>query len=82
MFYVYALYNKLVKKLYIGQTNNLEVRLGEHNNKFGNHYTSRFEGRWDIVYSEDVVDRKSALVREKQLKSYKGREFLKQYISR
>lgn len=81
MFFVYALYNKKHSKLYIGQTENLEERLRLHKLKvFGNSFTSRFDGEWGLIYKEQVEDHKHALVREKQLKSYRGREFIKQYI--
>lgn len=81
MWFVYALYNEEKNKIYIGQTNNLEQRLIEHNQKRGNHYTAKTEGKWIVIYKEEVADRKAALTREKQLKSYRGREYIKQYIS-
>lgn len=79
-FFVYAIYNYTCKKIYIGQTDNLEKRLLEHNEKFGNHYTSRYQGSWKLIYSEKNITRKEALIREKQLKSYRGREFIKKKI--
>ena len=81
MYYVYAVYNKKHGKFYIGQTDNLEVRLRLHNKKeFVNSYTARFDGEWTLIYTEQVSDRKEALRREKQLKSYRGREFIKSHI--
>jgi len=81
--FVYAIYNKKHKKIYIGQTNNLDCRLKLHNNKtFKNCYTSRFDGTWELIYKEEEQDRKKALRREKQLKSYRGREYIKKYIPR
>jgi predicted GIY-YIG superfamily endonuclease len=32
---------------------------------------------WDVVYKEELSDRPAALRREKQLKSYRGREFIR-----
>jgi len=78
--YVYALYNSKSSKIYIGQTANLEQRVVEHNQKRGNHYTTRFQGEWELIYQESVSTRSEALKREKQLKSFRGREFIKQYI--
>ena len=81
MYFVYALYNKEHNKIYIGQTEDLEKRLKLHTEKeFKNSFTSRFDGKWSIIYTEEVLDRKQALIREKQLKSYRGREFIKKYI--
>ncbi len=81
MYFVYAIYNQQSDKIYIGQTNNLDERLILHNNKtFRKSYTSRFDGSWELVYSEEISDRSAALIREKQLKSYQGRQFIKKLI--
>lgn len=83
MYTVYAIYNVDHKKVYIGQTDDLENRLKLHKNKaFEGSYTSRFDGEWTLIYSENVPDRTIALKREEQLKSYRGREFIKQQIPR
>lgn len=82
MHFVYALYNRNSNKIYIGETSNLERRLEEHNKKRGDHFTAKLDGEWTLIYKEEAEDRKIALLREKQLKSYKGREFIKQYIPR
>lgn len=79
-FFVYAIYNKTYNKIYIGQTKNLEERLKLHNKKILKGFTSRFDGDWKIIYAEEVENRQKALIREKQLKSYQGRRFVKQFI--
>ena len=66
-------------KLYIGHTNNLERRLSEHNNG-QSRYTSSWPGPWILVYQENFDSRSKAMKREKELKTGKGREFLKQFI--
>lgn len=81
MFFVYCIYNRKNGKIYIGQTDNLEQRLGLHNDKVFDHsYTARFDGNWELIYKEECSSRADALKREKQLKSFKGREFLKKLI--
>jgi putative endonuclease len=81
MYFVYSIYNRKNNKIYIGQTDNLEERLRLHNNKtFKNSYTSRFDGGWSLIYKEEANNRLEALKREKQLKSFKGREFVKKHI--
>ena len=80
MFYVYALYNIKNDKIYIGQTGNIDKRLAEHNNKLGNHFTAKLDGEWILIYKEILNSRTEAIKRERQLKSYKGREFIKHYI--
>lgn len=77
--YVYALYNLKADKIYIGQTNNLSRRLGEHNNR--NHFTGKIGGQWGLVYKEECLNRPSAIAREKQLKSSRGRAFIKKLIN-
>lgn len=80
MYTIYAIYNEDHKKLYIGQTADLENRLQMHNQRVFKGYTSRFDGLWTLLYSEEVSTRKEALRREKQLKSFRGREFIKKFI--
>ena len=81
MYFVYALYNKQFDKIYIGQTENLAERLRQHNEKmFKNSFTARFEGEWILIYNEQTENRQKALVREKQLKSFRGREFVRKNI--
>ena len=80
-FFVYVIGNDISKKIYIGQTNNLEKRLLEHNEKFGNHYTAKFSGGWTLIYNEEFETRKEAIIREKQLKSYQGRRYIKKLVN-
>lgn len=80
MYKVYGIYNKKHNKIYVGQTINLEKRLFEHNNHILKGYTSRYDGDWSLIYEESCIDRQHALKRESELKSYKGRQFIKTYI--
>ncbi len=80
MFCVYAIYNKEFEKYYIGQTHSIDKRLLEHNNHTFKSYTSRFPGKWELIYKESVATRSEALLREKQLKSGNGRAFIKSLI--
>jgi len=83
MFVVYAIYNKKHDKFYIGQAQDLEKRLMLHNSKtFKKSYTAQYDGYWELIYKESLPDRTAALKREKQLKSYRGRQYIKQYIPR
>ena len=83
MFYIYAIYNKKHGKIYIGQSHDPVEREKLHNNHtFKHSYTSRFDGDWKLIYVETCTTRKSAIKREKQLKSYRGREYIKNFIPR
>lgn len=82
MYNIYVIYNLKHKKIYIGQTEDLQQRLELHNKKTFKGYTSRFDGEWQLIYNEEVATRQEALIREKQLKSFRGREFVKKFIPR
>ena len=74
-YWVYVLRSRSSGRLYTGSTNNLERRLGEHNQRHT--ASTRGKGPWEIVYREKVGDRAEARARERFLKSGRGREFLK-----
>ena len=80
MYVVYALYSEQFNKIYIGYTSNLEQRLISHNEKATKGYTVKYRP-WKIVYWEACTSKKEALIREKQLKSAKGREFVKNMVA-
>lgn len=83
MFIVYAIFSELSEKIYIGQTIDIEVRLRQHNDMGNNHvgkYTKQNKGPWKLIYTESHNTRSEALKREKQLKSFRGREFIKKLI--
>ncbi|MFA5987816.1 MAG: GIY-YIG nuclease family protein [Candidatus Paceibacterota bacterium] len=83
MYTVYVIFNKECGKFYIGQTESLEERMRLHNGRMLKRcFTSRFKGMWEVVYTEIAATRGDALKREKQLKSFRGREFVKQHIPR
>ena len=82
MFFVYAIYNRKAKALYIGQTQDIQERLYQHNHHSFGGYTARFLGEWELIYQESAATRSEALKREKQLKSFRGREFVKKCIPR
>ena len=74
MFYTYILKSQ-EDKYYVGQTNNLELRLLEHNEgKKG--FTKKYIG-WRLIHSEKFKTRSEALKREKKIKSLKFGETFK-----
>ena len=75
MYYVYILQSAHDKRRYIGQTDNLERRLTEHNT--GRSPYTKGRGPWELIYWEEFGTRREAIKREHFLKSGKGREFLK-----
>jgi putative endonuclease len=75
MYTVYALYSKSYQKIYIGYTSDIEERLIAHNHPKNYGWTAKFMP-WILVYSECYIKKTDAMKREKELKSYKGREFI------
>jgi len=62
---------------YVGITNNLERRLSEHANKYSK--ATKPYAPFRLLLTEKYPDKKSARIRERFLKSGKGREFLTRY---
>lgn len=84
MFTVYAIVSESTDKIYIGQTINLAERLKQHNANDLTHlgqFTKQNKGPWTLAHKEEFETRTEALKREKQLKSYRGRQFIKNLIS-
>ena len=78
MHYVYILKSEVLGKYYVGYTSNLEKRIKDHN--AGRSVFTKNGVPWKIVYSETLEDRKSAWLREHQIKSYKSGEAFKKLI--
>jgi len=73
MFYLYILYSKKDKKLYVGHTNNLENRLRHHN--CGLVLSTKNRKPLILIYKEVYKIRKEVRKRELFLKSlWGGRE--------
>lgn len=82
MFSAYAIVNEN-NKIYIGQTSDFEKRLKRHNGILKNNsesFTSKNKGKWKLAHIEHFDTRKKAMIREKQLKSYQGRKFIRGII--
>ncbi|MCX6722342.1 MAG: GIY-YIG nuclease family protein [Candidatus Staskawiczbacteria bacterium] len=72
MFTVYIIQSKKNNHYYIGLTSDLTKRIYYHNS--GKNRSTKNKGPWGLVHSEIFEDKKSAWLREKQIKSYKGGE--------
>ena len=79
MFTVYVLYSTKYDKIYIGFTSNLEQRILSHNELSTKGYTKKFRP-WTIVHTEVFDSKPDAMKREKQLKSSRGRNFIRTEI--
>jgi putative endonuclease len=70
-------------KIYIGQTHDLSSRLTQHNdpNYRGMLHTKRHAGPWQLLYEEQFPTRREAMGRERELKSSRGRDWIRQHLS-
>ncbi len=78
-FYVYIISNQRNTVLYIGVTNNLKRRIGEHKNKVNKSFSSRYNIN-KLVYFEHFKSITAAIIREKRLKKWK-REWKNELIN-
>ena len=69
-YFVYILTNKYRTTFYIGVTNNLSRRIGEHADSVGSIFTQKYN-LTDLVYYEEFNEVHQAIAREKQLKNWK-----------
>ncbi|MBT4516507.1 MAG: GIY-YIG nuclease family protein [Candidatus Komeilibacteria bacterium] len=77
-YFVYILLSLRDKRFYIGQTNNLERRLSEHNQ--GKNISTFVRRPLELIFYEAYLNKKDALRREKYFKTTKGKTTLKQML--
>jgi putative endonuclease len=76
IYYVYILKSLTNGRFYIGQTNNIERRLRDHNSG-QSRYTSLTKP-FILLHTEEFSTRAEAVRRERNLKSGKGREWIRE----
>jgi putative endonuclease len=74
-YYVYVLISKRDKNFYVGYANNLKSRFEQHSK--GDVPSTKYRRPLELVYFEACRDRRDAMHREKYLKTYLGRQFLR-----
>ena len=75
MFFVYVLRSEIDGRFYVGMTNNILRRLGQHNN--GYNRSTKTHRPWVLFFSESFSTRPEARKREVYLKSGIGKEYIK-----
>ena len=78
---VYVLYSKKYDKIYIGYTSDLIKRFHSHNELGTKGYTVKYRP-WDVIYTEVFSNKTDAMKREKELKTYQGRVFIKELLKK
>jgi putative endonuclease len=79
MITVYVIKSRTRNYTYVGQTNDIDRRLFDHNN--GYNKTTKPYCPFELIYSESAPDRTVAREREKFLKSTSGKRFLKNLLN-
>ena len=74
-YYVYVLYSEKDYKHYIGYTQNLIVRLAQHEN--GLVKSTKYRRPLRLIYFEASLNQKDAIRRENYFKTHYGRMFIK-----
>ena len=75
MYYIYILKSKKDKKFYTGCTNNLKLRFEQHQK--GLVISTKHRKPFLLIYYEACISREDAYRREKYLKTYLGKMFIK-----
>ena len=75
MYYTYVLQSKNDKKFYVGFTEDLKLRFEQHNKGYVGSTKNRMP--LELIYYEACFNREDAIRREKYLKSYHGKMFIK-----
>jgi putative endonuclease len=79
MFTVYIIRSSSSSKYYIGQTNNLEHRLIQHNSGYSKATKSGIP--WELVFDKEFDSRSEAYQYEQKIKKMKSKKYLEELIS-
>ena len=77
---VYILESQSNGRLYIGFTNNLDRRIGEHNAKQTK--STRNKGPWNILHAREGLTKPEAMSLEQKLKKWKNRKRVLSWIDK
>jgi putative endonuclease len=78
MAFVYILQSETTGRFYVGSTNNLERRVGEHHR--GKDLATRGHGPWKLVYQEQFEILADARRREYEIKQWKSSKLIRALI--
>jgi putative endonuclease len=78
MYYIYVLRSELDLNFYTGFTKDLKLRFERHND--GLVKSTRDRRPFKLIYYEACLDKNDAIKREKYLKTFHGKMFLKRRL--
>jgi putative endonuclease len=80
MHYLYVIYSPQVNKFYVGETDNIALRLLKHNNhSYGGSFTKIAED-WEVVLSFECSSKSQSLLLEKFIKRMKSKIFIQKIV--
>ena len=79
MYIVYVLHSSQFDKIYIGYTSDLASRMRSHNKLSKKGWTVKYRP-WEVVHTEVFELKSEAMRREKELKSHRGRDYIREEI--
>ena len=78
MYYTYVLQSQIDGNFYTGYTKDLKLRIEQHNN--GAVKSTKNRRPFKLIYYEACLNQQDATKREKYLKTYHGKMFLKRRL--
>jgi len=79
LYYTYVLRSRKDNKLYYGYTEDLKLRIEQHNK--GQVDSTKHRRPLELIYFEGCQNKNDALKREKYFKTYYGKMFIKKRLS-
>jgi putative endonuclease len=80
MHYLYIIYSSKVNKFYVGETDDVELRLLKHNNHSYQGSFTKIADDWEAVMLFECFTRNQSLLLEKFIKSMKSKIFIQKII--
>jgi putative endonuclease len=81
MHFLYIIYSEKIDKHYVGETDNIELRLLKHNNHSYQGSFTKSSNDWKVVLSYNCTSRKQAIAVEKFIKKMKSKVFIQKIIN-
>ena len=78
-YYIYIIYSEKRDRYYIGYCSEIETRLSKHN--YGATPSTRSGIPWKLVYYEEYNTKTEAIIREKDIKKKKSRDYIEKLIN-
>ena len=79
MYTLYILYSESLDRYYVGYTNDVPRRISEHNRSKGKYTDAGIP--WVVIYTETFNTKKSAMDREKYIKSRKSKKYIIELVA-